>query len=133
MEASCGQRERRPIDAGSSLGPDAAPKGCIGMVSQIVDQDVDIDINIDGDVDVDIDLGMTALTPSCSAAKQPKQHSSKPLLISWGANSMHACVCTLFATVIAEAAMLNKQQFSSRTRHSTQAIESEKNEQDGKE
>ena len=47
-----GQWEQRPIDAGSSLGPDAAPKGCIGMVSQTVDQDVDIDINIDGDVDV---------------------------------------------------------------------------------
>jgi len=48
------------------------------MVSQIVDQDVDIDINIDGDVDVDIDLGMTVLTPSCSAAKQPKHDSSEP-------------------------------------------------------
>jgi len=48
------------------------------MVSQTVDQDVDIDINVDGDVDVDIDLGMTALTPPCSAAKQPKHDSSEP-------------------------------------------------------
>jgi hypothetical protein len=79
------------------------------MVSQTVDQDVDIDINVDGDVDVDIDVGMTALTPSCSAAKQPKQHSSEPLLISCGANRMYACMCTLFVTIKAEAAMLNKQ------------------------
>ena len=48
------------------------------MVSQTVDQDVDIDITVDVDVDVDIDVGMTALTPSCSAAKQPKHHSSEP-------------------------------------------------------
>ena len=48
------------------------------MASQTVDQDVDIDLNVDGDVDVDIDVGMTALTPPCSAAKQPKHDSSEP-------------------------------------------------------
>ena len=42
-------------------------------------------------------------------------------------------MCTLFTTIKAEAEMFNKQQSSSRTRHSTQAIESEKNEQNGKE
>jgi hypothetical protein len=50
------------------LGPDAAQKGFIGMVSQTVDQDVD----------VNIDVGMTVFAPPCSAAKQPKHHSSEP-------------------------------------------------------
>jgi hypothetical protein len=79
------------------------------MVSQTVDQDADIDINIDGDVDVDIDVGMMALVPPCSAAKQPKHYSSEPLCISWGANTILACMCTLFATIKADAEMLNKQ------------------------
>jgi hypothetical protein len=79
------------------------------MVSQTVDQDVDIDINVDGDVDVDIDVGMTALTPPYSAAKQPKHYSSEPLTISWRANNINACMCTLCATIKAKSAMLNKQ------------------------
>jgi hypothetical protein len=40
------------------------------MVSQTVDQDVDDDVNND--------VGMMALAPPCSAAKQPKHHSSEP-------------------------------------------------------
>ncbi len=92
MEASCGQRERRPIDAGSSLGPDAAPKGCIGMASQTVDQDVDIGINVDGDVDVDIDVGFTALTPpllSCQTAEARFKRALINRLVSQQHTRMH--------------------------------------------